>query len=61
MALQIREEVSLDLLLEDKEIRIFEGKKKVCAICRIDFVGERSDVCPLCEDRKRKQAVVLQF
>jgi len=56
----MKEVVFLNLLLEDKEISLFEGKKKLCSICETDFVGESPDICPLCKDRHKKQTVVLQ-
>jgi len=60
-ALRMKDEVFLNLLLEDKEIRIFEGKKKLCSICGTDFVGEGSDICPLCKNIHKKQTLVLQI
>ncbi|OGT99654.1 MAG: hypothetical protein A2X80_11740 [Geobacteraceae bacterium GWB2_52_12] len=60
-ALHLKEEVLLNRLLEDQEIKLFEARKKTCLTCRTDFAGESSDVCPLCTGRRSKQAAIFQF
>ena len=60
-ALHLKPEVLLNRLLEDHGIVLFEARKKPCHLCRTDFIGEGSDVCPLCTSRHGKQAAMIQF
>ncbi|TAN45148.1 MAG: hypothetical protein EPN22_03905 [Nitrospirae bacterium] len=59
-ALNIKETVSLNLLLEQKKTLLFEAERKTCISCRMAFIGEELNVCPLCLDRNKKQTVAFQ-
>jgi len=61
-AVSIKGSALLNLLLQQKEMRLFEGKKKACSVCRMDFIdkGPGSDICPLCIDRHRRQMAAIQ-
>ena len=60
-AINIKESALLNLLLEQKEVKLFEGKRKACAICKLDFIDKGSaDICPLCIDRHKRQMTALE-
>lgn len=59
-AIQMKEEVLLNLLLEQKEVNLFERKKKVCSICRMDSIDTGTEICPLCKDRHEKQMALIE-
>lgn len=61
-AVSIKGSVLLNLLLQQKEMRLFEGKKKACSLCRMDFIdkGAGSVICPLCLDRHRRQMAAIE-
>lgn len=59
-ALKIEDTVSLNLLLEQKSVMLFEAKKKICAVCKNNFIGEDSDTCLLCINRHKKQMAMIQ-
>lgn len=61
-AINIKESALLNLLLEQKEVRLFEGKRKACAICKLDFIDKGSaDICPLCIDRHKRQMTAIEM
>ncbi len=59
-AIQIKETARLNYLLDDTWIKVFEAKKKTCSVCRMDFVDNGSDICPLCMDRHKRQMAAIQ-
>ncbi|OGP65461.1 MAG: hypothetical protein A3K22_03870 [Deltaproteobacteria bacterium RBG_16_42_7] len=59
-AVKIKDTVSLNLLLEQKNVVLFEAKKKICAVCKTNFFSENSNTCPLCIDRHKKQMAMIQ-
>lgn len=59
-AISIKETVSLSLLLAQKKMVLFEAERKTCVACRMDFIGEGAEICPLCLDRNKKQMAALQ-
>jgi ferredoxin len=59
-ALTMKETVSPALLFQQEETTLFEAERKTCLACRMDFVGEGAEICPLCLDRNKKQTAVLQ-
>ena len=71
-AIWIKDSARLNYLMEDREIKVFEAKRKTCSVCRIDFVGAvkglrpfgdsvaGADICPLCIDRHNKQMAIIQ-
>lgn len=59
-AVKTKDTVSLNLLLEQKEVVLFEANRNVCAVCKIDFTGDGSDLCPLCMNRHKKQTKMIQ-
>lgn len=60
-AINIKESVLLNLLLEQKELKLFEGKRKACAACNMDFLDNGSDTCPLCIDRQKRQMSAVEM
>jgi len=72
-AITIGESARLNCLIEDKTVKVFEAGRKICPVCRMDFIlpsGDLStaggeapglpDICPLCLDRHKKQQAFLQ-
>lgn len=59
-AIRIKETVSLNLLLKHSEIKLFEGEKRTCPMCQMDFIWVDSEFCLLCLDRARKQKAMIQ-
>ena len=59
-AVKIKDTVLLNLLLEQNDVILFKAKKKICIVCKTDFIGEGSDICPLCMNRHKKQAAMMQ-
>lgn len=59
-AIRIKENASLNLILEEAEVRLFEATKKSCILCRMDFVGGESEICPLCINIHNKQMAAIQ-
>jgi len=59
-AITMKETVSPALLLQQGETVLFRAEKKTCLACRLDFIGEGAEICPLCRDRNKKQTAVLQ-
>lgn len=59
-AIGIKETASLNLLLNDKEVRLFDALKKKCSVCRTDFVAGDSDICPLCINIHNKQMAAVK-
>ena len=60
-AINIKESALLNLLLEQKEVKLFEGKRKACAACELDFIDKGSDICPLCIDRHKRQTSAVEM
>lgn len=61
-AINIKESALLNLLLEQKEVELFEGKRKACAVCKMDFIDKGSaDICPLCIDRHKRQMSAVEM
>jgi ferredoxin len=60
-AINIKESALLNLLLEQKEVKLFEGKRKACAACELDFIDKGSDICPLCIDRHKRQMSAVEM
>lgn len=59
-AVNIKEKVLLNLILEQGERRIFEAGKKKCLVCQLDFIGSSNNICPLCINRHKKQMATIQ-
>ncbi len=59
-AVNIKEKVLLNLILEQGERRIFEAGKKKCLVCRLDFIGSSDNICPLCINNHKKQMATIQ-
>ncbi|MEW6410053.1 MAG: 4Fe-4S binding protein [Nitrospirota bacterium] len=73
-AINIKEQVSLNLLLEQREVKLLEAEKKTCPVCQMDFIhtpksprllrdhagGDSKNICPLCIDRHKKQMSAIQ-
>lgn len=59
-AINIKESALLNLLVEQKELKLFEGKRKACVVCRLDFIDNGSEICPLCMDRHKRQTSALE-
>lgn len=72
-AIKIKEKVSLNLLLEQIEVKLFESEKKTCPVCQMVFiptpkslrlsgdpVGGKTGICPLCIDKHNKQMAAIQ-
>ena len=60
-AINIKESTLLNLLLKQKEVKLFEGKRKACAACELDFIDKGSDICPLCIDRHKRQTSAVEM
>ncbi|NCO83103.1 MAG: hypothetical protein COW90_03385 [Nitrospirae bacterium CG22_combo_CG10-13_8_21_14_all_44_11] len=59
-AINIKESALLNLLVKQKELKLFEGKRKACAICNLDFIDNGSEICPLCMDRHKRQMSAVE-
>lgn len=61
-AIKAKEKVSLNNLLNQNEVRLFEVKRKTCVVCRMDFIVQDPDngICPLCMERHRKQMAAIK-
>jgi len=59
-AITIKESALLNLLVEQKELKLFEGKRKACTVCKLDFIDNGSEICPLCMDRLKRQTAALE-
>lgn len=59
-AIKIKEKASLSLLLEMDEVSLFEAPRKMCAVCRNNFIGGDSEICPLCMHMHNKQMAAVK-
>jgi ferredoxin len=59
-AIKIKERASLSLLLGMDEVILFEATKKICAVCRNNFIGGDSEICPLCMHMHNKQMAAVK-
>lgn len=59
-AIRIKDVTSLECLLEEADVTLFVATKRRCAVCRMDFVGGGSDICPLCTHIHNKQMAAIQ-
>lgn len=59
-AIKIKERASLSLLLGMDEVSLFEATKKICAVCRNNFIGGDSEICPLCMHMHNKQMAAVK-
>jgi len=59
-AMRIKDKASLNILLQDQDIKIFEADQKKCTVCKMDFIGSASDICPLCMHIHEKQMAAMK-
>ncbi|MCF6247672.1 MAG: 4Fe-4S dicluster domain-containing protein [Desulfobacula sp.] len=59
-ALQIKEEVRLDFLLESSDNTLFQAARNECYACGQLFIGGTGKICPLCFDRTKKQDFLVR-
>ncbi|MEK6672325.1 MAG: 4Fe-4S dicluster domain-containing protein [Nitrospirota bacterium] len=59
-AIKIKGSASLNMLLEEKERELFSSLKKRCIVCRTDFIGGTSEICPLCINIHNKQQAAIK-
>lgn len=59
-AIRIKETALLNHLMDDKEIKVFDAKRKTCPVCQMNFIGGDSDICPLCINRHNKQMTFIK-
>lgn len=59
-AIKIMETASFNMLLEEKERELFSSLKKRCVVCRTDFIGNTSEICPLCINIYNKQQAAIK-
>jgi|GEM_PF-1167813 len=59
-AIEIKDKASLNILLEERDIKIFEADRKKCAVCKIDFIGGAGEICPLCVNIHEKQMSAIK-
>lgn len=59
-AIKIKDKASLSLLLEMDEVSLFKASRKMCAVCRNNFIGGDSEICPLCMHMHNKQMAAVK-
>lgn len=59
-AISIKQQVRLNLLLETGEKKLIDAKKKTCPVCKIDFIGGDTDICPVCINTGNKRMATIK-